>query len=603
MIHLATILGLYGVTKLVIVAAASSRIFTKAGSWAMAAALSWIGLQIGLMGFLLLLSPFGMVGGAAVWLFLGAILALLMMKPPRLAFPAVNLSPTQVLAALGAVAVFGALFYRSLIFFDTTWDALVYELPRVAFYKEGHSLLVSYKTEMINIFANEWNGEFVALVASLASGTDQAMGFGGAEIWIWGWIALIAVAQRFGARPFTAWSISLALMTTPALLGLSMVVKGDLLAILALSLGSCCFFPAETGDKNFLDRCALVILVFAAGAKVAVVLAALPLAAWVVFELWRSRQRWQDLVPVALFSGISGSRYILNLFVYHNPVKRVAGEHAIPSCSALLSNIRGIAGRCIDPDFVHWGAGFRWVLGLGLGAVGWLTAGLLVFGLLFGQVRRNPSETRFLRLFLPVMVGSWLIFAYCVPWLPWAFRYHLPWITMGLIFILASATRALPLVGASSVALLFVAIAPLQTIYTWGRGEELPVPFAEARKFSQLGRKLCFHPYIITDELQAMARSQPMTVAVFQQPNSCIFPFFGEDSRHHVCLVDSLDALVETAHKASADAIVIAGPRSTIPAAALAGINTSSYNCVSKNVYFMIFYRATARSSINKGRL
>jgi hypothetical protein len=129
-----------------------------------------------------------------------------------------------------------ALFYRSHYFFDTTWDGMVYELPRIAFWTHFKSVFVLQATEEVSLFANEWNGELNALYYSLLTANDQAISFGNVEVWGIGVLVFTWLARLSGITRELALPLGLYIASTPVLLGLSTVAKGDLLACISFAL-------------------------------------------------------------------------------------------------------------------------------------------------------------------------------------------------------------------------------------------------------------------------------------------------------------------------------------------------------------------------------
>lgn len=120
--------------------------------------------------------------------------------------------------------------------------------------------------------------------------------------------------------------------------------------------------------------------------------------------------------------------------------------------------------------------------------------------------------------------------------------------------------RRLPARAVITANLSLLLIAILQAIYPFGRGEVIPSSFHEARSRTQLERKVAFNSYMVDSKLQAFASAPPMNVVIFNQLNSAILPFFGDDSRHHVTLVASVDALTDQV-MSQVEAVALAGPK------------------------------------------
>src|SRR5262249_55920695 len=103
-----------------------------------------------------------------------------------------------------------------------------------------------------------------------------------------------------------------------------------------------------------------------------------------------------------------------------------------------------------------------------------------------------------------------------------------------------------------------------------------------------------FHPYMVNADLQELATSPPMTIAIFNQVDSAILPFFGDDSRHQVRLVQAPKALVEIARQATAEVIVLAGKRPNKRVRTVAKIQTAGFRLVVTNEFFTVLRRDQA---------
>jgi hypothetical protein len=590
--NLVFILSLYFAVKVAVLGGVSLRIQRFTGSWTMAVALGWVAVHLYLIGVLLLLSPLRAANGSAVWLALGAgsLFTAREYTVDRLAITKSG-APFLITAVTSVgLSVFVFLTYRSLYFFDTTWDALTYELPRISFYAQFQSLFVHQPSVALNIFANEWNGELVALLARLATGSDQAIGFGGAEIWLWGCIALDAVGRRLGVSIVGAALIALLLMTTPAALGLAMVVKGDLLAAIALCLGLGCLFPKEEPPAGFLLASGLVVLSFGAGAKVALLPIAFLLVVHGCIRLARDplTRRW--LLLVAALCALGTARYVTNIFVYHNPVKRVGAEHAVPGFATLRENVGGVACKWFDTISWPWAApSERWVLGFGFGAAGWLA--LLSIALVVLSKRGRIERFGFAKWWLVgIFAVSWLYVGLNIHWQSWAFRYHLPWVMTVALFALAVGFRRLTARGSSRCALVLLAVTVIQAIYPCGHGEVIFGSFAEARARSQLERKVAFNGYMWSPALQTFVSGPPSRVVIFNQLDSAILPFFGDDSRHRVTLVASAEALTDQRVNQS-DAVVLAGPKLENYDLISSSLEAAGMRVSAQNVFFTLWSR------------
>jgi hypothetical protein len=538
---------------------------------------AWVLIQLSVTACMLALSSFQALTGRHLWLAIAILVAILACveivdsrrttgSPSPLQFT--GITGAERIAWLGTLAVFLFLLCRSLYFFDVTWDGLTYELSRISFWKSFHTLFIQLPTLQLNIFTNEWNGELNALYYALLAGNDQATSFGNAEIWLVGVAAYSWLAEGFGLTRKLTWVVGLALAATPLLLGLSVTVKGDLLACVALALAvgwllriqaSSC--PALAG---FLSVASLGL---AAGAKI-VVWTSVPLLLLVVAAvLWRkglTPGRWLLFGAASLAVFLTGvSRYLVNACQYGSFSPRIPGEVPALSLAHVSPNLSGLFLNIIDM-VLKSPPGSVWMLNQGWGVTGVVLVVCLVL-LPFGL--RRSVDWIGVATAVVLSVG-FLVTLIVLPWWPWTARYFAPWLFILAAFAIARGLRWMPDSFAMALGLSVVAAAALHLYMITRSGEAIPAPgvgigMEMARNHTGLQRKLALHPYMLdgVGGLKGVGIERTRkSVLLLNQVDAATYPFWGDNSLNDVTLTDSASKLVSLASGKSYSLVVISGP-------------------------------------------
>lgn len=530
-----------------------------------AALLAWVVTQALLIGSLLVASPFGAVGSGIYW---ASLISLFLASAASSgALPTVRTTisgPTLGILVCAAIPIF-ALCYRGLYFYDNTWDALVYGLPRIAFWHHSGTLLTQISTETINIVSNEWNGELIALQAWLATGHMQAVNLAGVEIWIVTFGALIAWCRNLGIRDYRAPTLALFMMSCPAVMGLAMTVKGDLLAA-GLLVGGLALATAPDGDARWNRVAAVVLLLFGAGAKISILPVVCLLCVGSLWRLWRTRMTRTHCGVLLLLGCLSCSRYLLNMLVFGTPFKRVTTEQSEIGFATLGLNLAAIPAKLLDWHW--WDAPLpRWVLSLGLGACGWIALSIVLLSWIPGAHFRVENEealqnSRWFRRngssVLLLVSGAFAMMA-MIPWQSWSLRYHLGWLLIALVAMVAPAWRALRSGWSHATIMLLFIAAIVQFKVAWQQGEMNPTSFDRALERDPLERKLAWHPYLLTPPVREIHDHAPGPIVILNRLDSAILPFLGANGDNDVQLTATGTEFLAAAKKPEVSIAIISG--------------------------------------------
>ncbi|MCX7320343.1 MAG: hypothetical protein NT113_12920, partial [Hyphomicrobiales bacterium] len=198
----------------------------------------WITVLILQTAIILLLSLPGFLSRPALIASLGISFLLIHLQArslPRLDFSAAARGIYRAPAAVFALIV-AVLWLRSALIFDSTWDGQVYGLPRLILWMQAKTVFLHLDLPQINIVANEWNAELGMLAYALWSGSYVGFNFANLEFFIVLVVGIFWVASLLGMPRFWSQCVAVAFSCAPALIGLVVVAKGDLLACVAICL-------------------------------------------------------------------------------------------------------------------------------------------------------------------------------------------------------------------------------------------------------------------------------------------------------------------------------------------------------------------------------
>src|SRR3569623_3514055 len=412
---------------------------------------------------------------------------------------------------LSVVFVFIAVWLRSLFFYDYTWDAQVYEIPRLVIWLQAASVFIHMPTLQLNLFVNEWNAELNALAYALASGAYVGFAFGNLEVLLLLFCAAVWVGVLLGATMFWAICLAALIVSTPAVLGLASTVKGDLMACTAFVMAFGWLVRIARGDRSALPL-GMVILcaALAVGSKasvlipvIAVLCISVALLRNTISSLLRESSRLTKIGFAAALL-IFTSRFCVNLFVYGDALKRIAVDQAQFSAGHVVGNLSVKADRTLAVWKELQGQGQKWALAGSMGASVWLIlVVVLVCSFGRGGVRRtdaghssSPAATAYgdvgqrtdgLRplsykwtctIAFAVVAATLLSMAFLQA-MPRSFRYFLPGVLVVLLCASAWALRTDGTLGTLlSVTVVFV--IAVNVLITARPGEVLPTPQLQA---------------------------------------------------------------------------------------------------------------------------
>jgi len=395
------------------------------GAGALAAAVTWCAVQIGVglvLGLVHLLHLPGLLAAEALVAIAGVLWA------RRTGLPSPSRPSTQD-AALGLVLAIagGVVSWRFLATPPTNFDSIAYHLPAmVRWIQEAHLVVTP---ELGNAARYPFNWELLGAMVFLPLGSDLWVSMPNLVGWILLGLAVRTLAERMGASSGAAKTAAVLLLCSPTVLTRVEAIQPDIALaggfVAALAFVDRARFHDRAGDRAL----ALLCLAMLAGAKTSgLAYAVMVVVLGIAPAMWARRRERGDwglrapgmplgpavgLVAVTLLLG--GTWYLRNWIATGNPIGfleislgswvlfpgEVSGEDLAPTTLA----------RIFDPA-----RGDHWTL---LGRVGWEWLGWPVAFLLVGMagigrdLRRSPH--RLCRRLL-VGVGASLVAAAVLYW-------------------------------------------------------------------------------------------------------------------------------------------------------------------------------------------
>jgi hypothetical protein len=388
------------------------------------------------------------------------------------------------------------------------------------------------------VFVNEWLGELIALSYGLAVGNIQALMFGGVEIMLVLFLACAWFARRLGASEKWSATIAAIAATAPACLGLAGVLKGDLLAVAALVMawGSVSLLRSEYRAAAIVMT--VMGLAMAVGAKLS---AAPATAATAVVALSLMRPNVSTARAVLLGLALSLpllSRYLLNFWLFGDPIKRIEPEMPKIGLDSFLGNIQLLASRLVQFGPIHPdGNQFGTLLAGGMG----LTL-LVVLASICVQFGANVMLSRIRIAALAAAAAGVLILGIITAPAPWGFRYFLPPLLVAAIALLAFDTQKISRAAQAMLVTLGLCIAVLNaSVAVW------PGEINANRSFRDAVRALTASTFIkratIVYEavypeyaLEKFDSEQPMKIAALAAISQGLGPFIGSRAQNQLVL-------------------------------------------------------------------
>ncbi len=530
---------------------------------------SWCGVQTLIYGQLLLLSAFSMLTTSSIWICtigMTVVISLIMHythgRQQYAIFQrkdyAVFFTKQPLIPLSGIIIVFVYYCWHSFYFYDTSADAFSYGLTRIQFYAHYHTLFVHQPTISLNIFSNEWNGELSALYYVLAVSDLQAATFANAEIWLLLSLSFCYVAELFGVPARYRVLFGFAFASAPVFLGLAMLVKGDLLSIAAflIGIGFVLRFLISKDDP-FLFAAAVVALSISDGAKISLLISVVLFITVIFWQFVLSthvsiRARIISCLLALFAILIDNSRYVINLFVYHNPFKHI--EETEFSLRNIFSNLTHIISSTVDllhaklpfPDFfLVISPGFLWLLPIIVGSL------VMIFFNMFKEKSFQPLRVNIFKKLTTrqqVFLASaffigFIVFSASGEWRVYSYRYYASWVTFLLVILTVISSkywRKINITLFFSIWIFFAVWNYLTAFVPYG--EQLSVPYYALIQKSGQERMMINIPHY-GEEIGKFADSVPAdaNILVLNGYGKIVSPFFGTHYRNNIYLAGKLE--------------------------------------------------------------
>lgn len=467
------------------------------------------------------------------------------------------------------------LFIRALFFYDTAYDSFVYGLPRLAFFLQSHSVFAIEPGMLSRIFCNEWNAELNAMHYGLLLGSDTGFMLAGVEVWWLAFLSATIFALSLRAAPSLAIWVGLLIATTPAVLNLSGVTKGDLLAMVAMLGALSTLLQFRDAGKLYSGVVvAGLFLAFGAGCKGTMVpvfaVFCLCFGSWVLIS--KSLKKvipsfWYALTAI-LISALFLGRHIANLFVFGNPLQRVPFEsetgfniaNMMPSIANQFIYVFGFS------EDKPWQLGYRLVETRDFAVTGWLfflcaitclvllsrdfKTKLTIHRYIFNSSTQEKGENWVLAFFLVGSVFAWILLCGMMPlakypdWRIFQLRFFLWFIVPIAVFVFVFVLSSL---RCKNMGLYCLVVATAAVAVNMRFGFQPSEILGASKGFKHVFQEIArgeFHkklsgPHFTEKDLgplkNKMAQRQKILLAMFRGPSAVyngnlpIFPFFGND--------------------------------------------------------------------------
>jgi hypothetical protein len=490
----------------------------------------------------------------------------------------INIEPKVKFWLYIALVLIAIMWLRAIFLFDFTWDAQTYEIPRILLWIQNRSVFISMPTPQLNIFVNEWNSELNALAYELVSNNYLGMSFGNLEIFIVTMVVIVWILKLFKVSNYYAILLSIVLSSAPVIIGLATTVKGDLLAITSYLIAFGWLFLAIQKKSTTAIIFFYISICLSLGSKITNILPLL--AIFLIALIYFKKQYINKSIYLKLLLLVGCitflMRFILNLIIYNNPLKRISVE----STNFNITNIYENTSLIINKIFILHNENEMWALSANEGAsIYFLFFTLLIIVIqsrvlfyrqliLVFKKTNIKSKNNWLIIFLIILVLSLIITTGLTQAYPWSFRYFTPGITLIAVIFIAITYRYLQIyknfcLSISSLALLTIVI----NIYLILKpGEIFPTGNINSlineikSSDTSLKRVHLFvkGPYQNSAvEILKLDEYKSSKILIFNDVDTSITPFFGSKAQNKVSLVDSIDDLLKNSSDKEWDAIVV----------------------------------------------
>lgn len=439
----------------------------------------------------------------------------------------------KMIIALLAIII-GFWMFRSFVYFDTTWDALVYEMPRIFQFSTGKSLFINQDAIAKNIFVNEWNGELNAIFYRILTGDNISISFGNVETLFYGMLAFYELGKAWLKN--NRFILALAFISMPVNIFLSFTVKSDLLGCICLPVFLLMLFlywrtsrEGETDDILLVGCMAIGAL--GTGARItlipAVGCAMVVLMVWLL-KNWRGQtKRLLHMIAIlVIVYAIAWARYIINFVYYGNPFERcdVPNEKVAFTFERLINT-----SKAYFSDMVHGSniltesSGTVWALVKDAGIIGpfivigvvYLLVNLSVF--IIKRIQEGKLQQYLNEVITTVSIlGCYVFLIGAMDYYDWSFRYYMPYLGTIIFAILIAVNNqmAMPIIPVKGISkniykintcisygvVLLMGVNLISSVaLSYRVGEVTGSDWKTMLKKTEEQRRFAFHPYFLDE--------------------------------------------------------------------------------------------------------
>lgn len=541
---------------------------------------SWLLSYLFMLGGMLLLSPFNGVTSKNLIVYIVVVILIFgsIFRKKQFNFD-INVRITNgkkiwnFIAIFTIISIIALLACHNVVYYDTTDDALVQGMPKLAYIQQHKTLFVRYNTATINTFSNEWFGEINGLFYLILTGRDNFVLFGNVEILIFIFIALVEIIDTISKKQEKyTWLLAGYILSTPVVLGLSMTIKTDLASLIMVAIMIVTIHEYMKVKSEFLLIASIATIGAVAATKVTVIPIAGLFAISIIIYYFRNieRKKIVDVILGIFIAGIFCSRYVINLFEYHNPFQRALNEKAVFSVFNCVDNVRGIVGKFFETKSLietipSWSSN-NWVLTKGMGYGGEIIALLIVIGVFLNL--KYLIKRQNVWYFLIPYVGSALFVLMGTLWYDWSFRYFYPYILpveiWAIIYISDRLKRKKRIYRFfSEMGCFFICVIMiLNGCNAFRMGQAIPDTVDNVIKMPKTEQKLLYSCFIKYDDLNEIPGFMQILEnggkgIVLDEFSSPYYELFGDDNCVFIDLVADETELLNHYNDSSYDFIAI----------------------------------------------